>query len=84
MKEDFIFSHTIDTEAGSSGSPIILFTKKVIGIHRGYDNDLMNIGICIDGVIKILNENIKKERKAENEIKLVDDLFLVHLSFFQK
>ena len=36
---DFEFKHTIDTEYGSSGSPIIIpGFLKVIGIHNGVKN----------------------------------------------
>ena len=64
-KDDLIF-HTIDTESGSSGSPIILFTKKIIGIHKGYDKDVkLNVGIFIGEIINVFNENknIKNDKK---------------------
>ena len=76
LKKDYLFSHSIDTEGGSSGSPIILFTKKVIGIHQGYAKDEnLNAGIFIGEIVKEFNKNknIKNEKKTENEINLLDN-----------
>ena len=35
-KYSYIIHHTCDTDEGSSGSPIILYNHKVIGVHRGW------------------------------------------------
>jgi len=53
------FYHKIDTEPGSSGSPIILFsTSYVIGIHKGVDNDKkLNVGIFIGEALNNLGKN---------------------------
>ena len=50
------FYHKIDTEPGSSGSPIILLnTSYVIGIHKGVDKERkLNIGIFIGEAINYL------------------------------
>ena len=34
--KSYTLSHTCDTDRGSSGSPIILYNHKVIGLHRGW------------------------------------------------
>jgi len=77
-KKDYLFLHNIDTEGGSSGSPIILFTKKVVGIHQGYAEDInLNAGIFIGEIVNVFNKskNIKNEKKPENEINLLDSNF---------
>ena len=75
-KKDYLFLHNIDTKGDSSGSPIILFTKKVIGIHQGYAKDMnLNAGIFIGEIVNLFNKNknIKNEKKPENEINLLDN-----------
>ena len=77
-KKDYVFLHNIDTEGGSSGSPIILFTKKVVGIHQGYAEDInLNAGIFIGEIVNVFNKskNIKNEKQPENEINLLDSNF---------
>ena len=77
--KDYLFSHNIDTEGGSSGCPIILFTKKVIGIHKGYsEEEKLNVGIFIGEVMNKLNEikNFKNE-KPKNEINILLDNDLI-------
>jgi len=52
------FYHNIDTQYGSSGSPIILLnTSYVIGIHKGADKERkLNVGIFIGEAINHLKE----------------------------
>ena len=52
--EKFSFRHSCQTEKGSSGSPIInLLNHKVIGIHKGYKENLKyNIGTLLKEPIK--------------------------------
>ena len=68
------FKHNIDTEYGSSGSPIILFnTLKVIGIHKGGDkNKEINYGSFIG---EIFNENkyLKENNYIIGEIYISED-----------
>ena len=72
IKKDDLFFHTIDTEKGSSGSPIILFTKKIIGIHKGYEKDAkLNVCIFIGEIINVFNKNIKNDKKKD--INLLDN-----------
>ena len=54
------FYHDINTEKGSSGSPIILFnTLKVIGIHKQADIEKkLNVGTFIDVIFKKIDENM--------------------------
>ena len=65
------FKHNIDTEPGSSGSPIILLhTLKVIGIHKQGDRDMnspINYGTFIG---EIFNENNNNNlMKVSSKIK---------------
>ena len=72
--DDFEFDHNIDTEQGSSGSPIILFnTLKVIGIHKQADKTKkINIGIFIGEVIKKI-----KDYQTIKKMKLI--VFMINL-----
>lgn len=56
---NFEFDHSVDTDLGSSGSPIILCSNnKVIGIHRGGEESLyINRGTFI---FKLIEELAKK------------------------
>ena len=56
--EDFEFEHTIPTDYGSSGSPIILLSiNKVIGIHKEADNlKQINRGTFIREIFKVNND----------------------------
>ena len=56
---DFEFVHSVSTEMGSSGSPIILISKKmkVIGIHTGFDiGKRFNFGTYLGEIIEILKK----------------------------
>ena len=84
---NYLFFHNIDTEEGSSGSPIILFTKKIIGVHKGYSKDMkLNFGIFIDDIIKVLNKDksINKEKKSEDGINILDNFDEKNLIEFNK
>ncbi len=71
IRKDYLFSHNIDTEGGSSGCPIILFTKKVIGIHKGYSEDeKLNVGIFIGEVMNKLND-LKTLKMKSQRMKLI-------------
>ena len=57
------FEHSLDTEEGSSGSPICLSDNRyVIGIHRGSDKiNKINYGLFIGGIFDIIFDyNLKK------------------------
>ena len=64
------FYHDINTEKGSSGSPIILFnTLKVIGIHKQADIEKkLNVGTFIDVIFKKIDENMRDKKENLNEI----------------
>ena len=64
------FYHDINTDKGSSGSPIILFnTLKVIDIHKQADRGKkLNVGTFIDVIFKKIDENIKGKKDNLNEI----------------
>ena len=67
---DIEFYHDINTEKGSSGSPIILFnTLKVIGVHKQADNEKkLNVGTFIDVIFKKIDENKKDKKESINDI----------------
>ena len=72
---NFEFKHTIDTENGSSGSPIIIPNiLKVVGIHKQGDkrNIKVNYGSFIGEIFKknLLN---KIEIKNDNNLKSIND-----------
>lgn len=61
-KKDNYFLYSVGTLGGSSGSPIILFSKlQVIGLHKGciYEKEKkINLGIPLNLIIKKININI--------------------------
>lgn len=63
----FEFIHTLDTDEGSSGAPILSFEKlieepKVFGIHSSACiGDKKNIGIFINNLIESLNKEVSVE-----------------------
>ena len=67
ISKEFEFKHNIDTDYGSSGSPIILFnTLKVIGIHKnGLLNEKINFGTFIGEIFKY-----NKFKKLNNNISI--------------
>ena len=79
------FLHNSSTKEGSSGSPLINSTMKVIGIHYGCNNlQTLNHGVFIGEIIKnlkkeenkiILHTNGEGENKKseEEEIKEIND-----------
>ena len=58
IKNNYQIFHTISTEGGSSGSPIILMTGslKIIGIHCGKSNKNLNRG----SYMKVFFEDIQQ------------------------
>ena len=71
---NFTFVHTISTDYGSSGSPIILLNKNsneipVIGIHRGHKiNEQINFGTFIGEIFHTFKKRIDLKN---NDICLV-------------
>ena len=70
--EKFNISHKCDTKMSSSGGPILNFSnKKVIGIHREYnDSEKYNIGTILKGPLKILKNKINKNRPFVPKIEI--------------
>jgi len=66
---DEYFSHDCNTNYGYSGGPIVLnYNIKIIGIHKGYDEDgKKNIGIYIQKILNNLNKESKIYRKIINK-----------------
>ena len=67
---NYLFSHNIDTDFGSSGSPIILLSNlKVIGIHRGGDADeKINYGSFIGIILEEINKDFNQELIKNNNL----------------
>ena len=72
-EKNFLLSHKILTNEGSSGSPIILISNlKVIGIHKGgYQFGEENHGTFIGVIFNEINEDIKLG--LVKNIKIVSD-----------
>ena len=83
--EDFEFYHDINTNPGSSGSPIILFnTLKVIGIHKNEDNEKkLNVATFIDVIFKKLDENEKDENNDVNEINEENEVNIIDIEVLE-
>ena len=62
MKEKYNFNHLCSTKLGSSGSPILNFHNKVIGMHKSASKDLdVNYGSFLNFAIKeFIKSNIIK------------------------
>ena len=52
-----IIKHSISTNEGSSGSPLILTNHRIIGIHRGASNKNYNVGIFMRDILIEINRN---------------------------
>ena len=85
--ECFTLFHTCNTDYGSSGSPIILYNHKIIGVHRGFKkNEEFNRGTLLQYSVKeykklIYDKNdevimIYKINKNNNKIKVLDQQFI--------
>ena len=72
------FQYDAGTQAGSSGSPIILAKgHKIIGLHKGgsntnNNNNKINIGVYLNNIIKLLPKSSNSENK--NIIKCLYDI----------
>ena len=71
------FIHTIDTDYGSSGCPIILSnTLKVIGIHKeGDKNEKINYGTFIGEIINKNNQLKKIQKKINSKKSTIEKKF---------
>ena len=55
LKGTFEFEHNLDTDNGSSGSPILLYDNTLVGLHRGrYRGRDEKVGIFIGEIIELL------------------------------
>ena len=90
---NYEFKHNIDTDYGSSGSPIIISgSSLVIGIHKAGDKkEKINYATFIGNIFKInkLNkinngEEIKDETKNENENKdnKSDEITIIYKNYY--
>ena len=83
---NFEFFHDINTDHGSSGSPVILFnTLKVIGIHKQGDKDEnLNVGTFINFIFKEI-DNIKSSKIYNiNEINKINQDFVIDIEISNK
>jgi hypothetical protein len=62
---NFTFEHSVDTDQGSSGSPVILISNcKLVGIHKKKNlHNKNNCGTFIGFIIKEIQNNIKIHKK---------------------
>ena len=69
-KHKELFFHNCNTKPGFSGGPIILIDNlKIIGIHRGYEeNNEKNIGIYFKEILRNINKENEINRKNINYI----------------
>ena len=67
---NFKFYHTIPTDNGSAGSPIVLFNSlNVIGIHQGRDKcEKLKFGTPIGELIKEIDDDNKKNKNLNSSI----------------
>ena len=75
LDEKFSFRHSCQTQNGSSGSPVInLINHKVIGIHKGYKENLKyNIGTVLKDPINDFYLNITNPKVDNLENKESDE-----------
>ena len=74
---DVQFSHSIDTDRGSSGSPILLLhNSKVIGIHKSGDiKNKINYGTFIEAILNVINKDIKNGLIKNINLELINNFF---------
>ena len=74
---NYQFDHNVDTENGSSGSPIILLNlMMVIGIHKNSDTKNVNGGTFIGEIINEINNDFNLN-KPINIIKNNNDNYII-------
>ena len=79
LKGTFEFEHNLDTDNGSSGSPIFLYDNTLVGLHRGrYKGRDEKVGIFIGEIIilliKELDSIINRNISNYNESNLHDKI----------
>ena len=69
IENNYQIFHTISTEGGSSGSPIILMigSLKIIGIHCGKSNKNLNRGNYMKVILEDIQQHFKKNSNSNNE-----------------
>ena len=82
--DNFEFYHDINTEGGSSGSPIILFNiNKVVGIHKQADViKQLNVGTFINIIFEKIND--KKENSKDIEREINDKNIILDIEIMDK
>ena len=74
--KEFQFHHTLDTDEGSSGSPILLFENldeepKVIGVNTSFVfGNKYNIGTFIDTLIDTVIDSIEDKKNEDFQINM--------------
>ena len=81
-KPNYRFEHSLSTEHGSSGSPLILlYNERVIGVHRGVVSEEKekdgkkitierNFGSFIGEMINAINDKIDEDRQLKEKKEL--------------
>ena len=81
-KPNYRFEHSLSTEHGSSGSPLILlYNERVIGVHRGVVSEEKekdgkkitierNFGSFIGEMINAINDKIDEDRQLKEKKNL--------------
>ena len=82
--DNFEFYHDINTEGGSSGSPILLFNiNKVVGIHKQADViKQLNVGTFINIIFEKIND--KKENSKDIEREINDKNIILDIEILEK
>ena len=78
---NFQFDHDVDTEKGSSGSPIILLNlMMVIGIHKNTDSKSVNGGTFIGEIINEINNDFNSRNNNiiinNNNNYIIGEIFI--------
>ena len=69
IKNNYQIFHSISTEGGSSGSPIILMigSLKIIGIHCGKSNENLNRGNYMKVILEDIQQHFINNSNSNNE-----------------
>ena len=79
IDKSYIIYHTRDTDGSSSGSPIILYNNKVIGLQRGdIKSNNFNVGTLLKYPIKeycekLRNKKIKRYNSVLDKFKVIKE-----------
>ena len=79
INESYILLHNCDASEGSSGSPIILFNHKVIGVHKGWINDLKYfVATFLQYPIKEYLKKYHKKLEQEKDTRNINKITMIY------